>query len=188
MHKLVLLLLGELPVNRTQAMYRYRDSVQNLASCAFGKRSCLHCLLHRNVYVLDSEWHWIFDCPHFTPQRQKFPILTRSLIKVQTEADGSASQFALDKHIGDLMNVIQDDFSVGSSLASLLHSMIQTRQDWLVSVGCVRGRHCEAPDCWGRDLFSTPPSAAECNPDYSTAFETGKPLHFRFDNGGVIFS
>ena len=83
-------------------------------------------------------------------------------------------------------NVILEDFSVGSSLASLLRMMIQIRQDWLVSVGCVRGRLCEAPDDWGRNLFQTPPSAAELEDASRSEFETGKPFSFSFDDSGLF--
>ena len=186
MRKLVLLLLGELPLNRTQAMYRYRDNVQNWGSCAFGQRSCLHCLLNRNTYVLDSEWHWIFDCPHFSAQRCKFPILSCSLMQVKTEVDGSLATFAVGEHVGDLMNVIRTDFSVGTSLASLLRTMIQIRQDWLVSVGCVRSRLCEAPDDWGRNLL-TPPSAADLPLESRSKFESEKPFLFSFEDDSVFF-
>ena len=188
MNKLVLLLLGELPVNRTGAMFRSRANVQNLALCNFGKRCCLHCLLNKNTYVLDSEWHWIFDCPHFSALRSKYPILSHSITQVKTEADGSPSPFAVAKHVGDLMNVIQLDFSVGTSLASMIHKMIQLRKEWLVTVGCARGRLCEAPDSWGRDIFFTPPSAAELTPVIGADFESGRPWHFRFENQNMIFS
>ena len=114
--------------------------------------------------------------------------LHRSLVQVKTEVDGTPSLFAVGRHVGDLINVIQNDSSVGTSLASFLRMIIKERQNWLVSVGCVRGRLCEAPDSWGRDLFSTPPSAAECNPNFLTAFESGSPLHFRFENSRVFFS
>ena len=59
MHKLALLLLGELPLIRVQAMHRYRCSVQNSASCSFRKCSCLHCLVYRNTYVLDCKKYTI---------------------------------------------------------------------------------------------------------------------------------
>jgi hypothetical protein len=32
-----------------------------------------------NTLVLDSEWHWIFDCPFFTELRMKFPVFSRIL-------------------------------------------------------------------------------------------------------------
>ena len=137
-------------------------------------------------FVLDSEWHWIFDCPQFSPQRAKLPFLSRSLLQVKKGADGNVCKYAVDTHIGDLMNVILEDFSVGSSLASLLRMMIQIRQDWLVSVGCVRGRLCEAPDDWGRNLFQTPPSAAELEDASRSEFETGKPFSFSFDDSGLF--
>ena len=89
------------------------------------------CLKHnskRNTYVLDSGWHWIFDCPHFSILRSKYPFLSNSMDQVKIEADGSPSPFAVAKHVGDLMNVIQLDFSVGTSLASMIHKMIQLRE------------------------------------------------------------
>ena len=65
--------------------------------------------------------------------------------------------------------------------------VIQIRQEWLVTVGCVRGRLCEAPDDWGRDLFHTPPSAAELPHDSRLEFEIGKIFPFSFDDDGVFF-
>ena len=72
--------------------------------------------------------------------------------------------------------------------AFMIHKMIQLRKEWLVTVGCARGRLCEAPDSWGRDIFFTPPSAAELTPVLGADFESGRPWHFRFENQNMIFS
>ena len=83
------------------------------------------------------------------------------LFLVKAKAAGSSSAFAVDRHVGGFMNVIQADFSLRFFLASLVRIMMKIRQDSLVNVGCVLGHLCRAPEDWGRDLFHTPSSAAE---------------------------
>ena len=33
-----------------------------------------YCMMQHNKYVLDSEWHWIFDCPQFGTNVETFQI------------------------------------------------------------------------------------------------------------------
>ena len=50
--------------------------------------------------------------------------------------DGSASKFAVGKHIGYHIDAIQHDLSVGTFLASLLHMKMQLLHGWLVEIVC----------------------------------------------------
>ena len=54
------LVLGELPVGRTRALYQPRSSLSDFGKNWFGKRVCLHCFLEEDILVLDSKWDWIF--------------------------------------------------------------------------------------------------------------------------------
>ena len=59
------LILAQLPVGRTRALYQHRSSLSDFGESWFGKRACLHCFLEEDTLVLDSEWHWIFDCTKY---------------------------------------------------------------------------------------------------------------------------
>ena len=67
------LVLGELPMGRTRALFQHRSSLSNFGASCFGKRACLHCSLQQDTLVLDSEWHWIFDRPMLSELRAKNP-------------------------------------------------------------------------------------------------------------------
>ena len=55
------LVLGKLPVNRIDAIYRFRPFFGKFGETWYGKRDCPCCFLEYDTLVLDSEWHWIFD-------------------------------------------------------------------------------------------------------------------------------
>ena len=74
-YHLARLVLGGLTVGRTQAMYQYRSSLSAFGESWFGKRACLHYFLKHDNLVLDSEWHWMFDCHIFSELRLKNPYL-----------------------------------------------------------------------------------------------------------------
>ena len=69
----VLFMLGELPVQRTKAFHDHRSAVGSFRNNSFCKRSCLFCVLNSDKVVLDSEWHWIFECGQFSSLRAKYP-------------------------------------------------------------------------------------------------------------------
>ena len=80
------LVLGKLPVGRTRAMLQYRSSLSAFGESWFGNRACLHCFLSMDTLVLDSEWHWIFDCHHFSELRMKFPSFHKILRSIQNDS------------------------------------------------------------------------------------------------------
>ena len=84
---ITLLMLGELPVQRTNAFYKYRASLGDFPNSAFCKRSCLFCVLNSDKVVLDSEWHWIFDCDQFSALRAKYPFF-RGVAEYQRKFNG----------------------------------------------------------------------------------------------------
>ena len=65
-YHLARLVLGELTVGRTQAMYQYRSSLSAFGESWFGKRACLYCFLKGDTSVLDSDWHRMFYCTLFS--------------------------------------------------------------------------------------------------------------------------
>ena len=69
-----MLMLVELPVNRVRAYFEYRSQVRIFCSFRFCKRAYLHWFVERDSVVLDSEWHWGFDCPHFDVLRFDLPV------------------------------------------------------------------------------------------------------------------
>ena len=73
--------------------------------------------------------------------------------------------------------MVQKDFRVGISLASLLRQAIPIREAW-IGKRCARGRP-HAPCHWSRDLFVSPPSDAEIPDDVAQHFDSGR--HWLFD-------
>ena len=90
LHFISLLMLGELPVHRVRAYYAQRRSLGNFRRSRFCKRACMHCLITGDMFVLDSEWPWIFDCPHFGELRMKLPVFERTLRSCRTSDRGFA--------------------------------------------------------------------------------------------------
>ena len=56
---------------RVNAHYPRRVQFPVLAEERF-KRHCLYCLINRNIFVLDSEWHALFNCPSCAAPRALF--------------------------------------------------------------------------------------------------------------------
>ena len=96
-YHLARLVLGELPVGRTQAVYQYRSSPSVFGESWFGKRAFLHCFLKGDTLVVDSEWHWTFDCQLFSELLLKNPYLLDFLKAVQKNR-GFAEIGDLGKH------------------------------------------------------------------------------------------
>ena len=111
-----LLMLGELPVHRVRAYYAQRRPLGNLCSSRFCKRACLHCLMKGDTLVLDSEWHWIFDCPHFGELRMNLPVFERTLNSCRTSNRG----FALAEDLVSLLKKVQIEYRVAVSLGSFI--------------------------------------------------------------------
>ena len=82
---LVLLMLGELPVQRCRAFFEHKKSgpLHTFRTSSFCKRSCLFCVLNSDTVVLDSEWHWIFDCPQFSSLRYEYPKFSTVLRSIR---------------------------------------------------------------------------------------------------------
>ena len=100
-----------------------------------------------DTLVLDSEWHWIFDCTLFRELRDKNPYFfdfLKSLRNNRGHAD-------IDD-LGKLLTAIQNDSRLGFSLVSFLRQAIALREKWMEDA-CVRGRLCYVPGHWGRNLI-----------------------------------
>ena len=166
------LVLGELPVGRTRAVYQHRSSLSDFGKSWFGKRACLHCFLEKDTLVLDSEWHWIFDCPKCNGIRAKHPYLRDSLESIR-----SNSEYAELNDLCKLLNAIQIDSRLGFSVVSFVRQAITLREKWMGDA-CVRGRLCNTPGHWGRNLIRFPPSAEELPLDFEQAFWKGWPWIF----------
>ena len=165
-------MLGELPVQRTNAFYKYRSSLSDFCTSAFCKRSCLFCVLNSDTVVLDSEWHWIFDCDQFSSLRSKYPHFSTVLHSIREKS--VQQNFSVDTDLRDLFRSIQDDSKCGFSLATFIRQATNARKEWLDSV-CVRGRLCVPPSHWHRNIFSQPVAEAEVPADVASEFIFGKP-------------
>ena len=79
------------------------------------------------------------------------------------------------------LTAIQNDSRLGFSVVSFLREAITLRQKWMEDT-CVRGRLCNSPGHWGRNLIRDPPSAAElCEmgfDDFEQSFPDGRPSEF----------
>ena len=103
-----------------------------------------HCLLNGDTVVLDSEWHWLFNCVHFHELRHKRPFLQETLKSIQRKRE-----FADICDLGNLFMMIQNDSRLGFSVASFIRQAILERKSWMRDV-CVQCRPCTPPDHWNR--------------------------------------
>ena len=117
------LVIGELPVGRTRAVYQHRSSLSGFGKSWFGKRACLHCFLEKDTLVLDSEWHWIFDCPKCNGIRAKHPYLRDSL-----ESIWSNSEYAELNDLCKRLYAIQIDSGLCFSVVSFVRQAIALRR------------------------------------------------------------
>ena len=60
-YMLARLVLGKLLVNRSDAIHRFPPVFGEFGRTWYGKRACPCCFLEHGIFVLDSEWHWVFD-------------------------------------------------------------------------------------------------------------------------------
>ena len=73
-----------------------------------------------------------------------------------------------------------NDSRLGFSLVSFLRQAITLREKWMEGA-CVRGRLCDVPGHWGRNLIRDPPCAAELSErfeDFEQSFLDGQPFEF----------
>ena len=80
----------------------------------------MHCLITGDMLVLDSEWHWVFDCPHFGELRMKLPVFERTLRSYRTSDRG----FALAEDLVSLLKNVQIQYSLAVSLGSLIRRQL----------------------------------------------------------------
>ena len=156
-------------MNRVKAMFQYRSSMGDFGNTFFGERACLHCFLKCDTIVLDSEWHWVFDCVLFDELRHNLPSFFMTLRSIRGDRG-----FSEESDLGFLLNATISDSRIGFSLASFVRQATSLRESWLKEE-CVRGRLCIPPDHWHRNLIRFPPSAAEFPPDFENSFTDGKP-------------
>ena len=126
LHSIALLMLGELPVNRVRAHFADRKALGNLCNSRFCKRACLYCLHVGDTLVMDSEWHWVFDCPHFQELRMGLPVLSRCLDSCRNTDRG----FATPSNLMSLLKMVQIQYHIGVSLGSFIKRAITSRETW----------------------------------------------------------
>ena len=78
---------------------------------------------------------------------------------------------------GKLLTAIQNGSRLGFSVVSFLCQAIALRENWMGNA-CVRGRLCNSPGHWGRNLIRDPPSSAELFDDFEESFPDGRPFEF----------
>ena len=122
-----------------------------------------------DTLVLDSEWHWIFDCTHFDELRHNLPIF-HSILKNILKGRG----FSTVEDLVCLLKKVQIQCHVGVSLGSFIRQAIALRGPWM-SETCARGRLCAPPDHWPRDFFVYPPSDADFPEEVANKFDDGQP-------------
>ena len=83
-----------------------------------------------DTLVLDSEWHWIFDCPHFEELRMNLPVFERTLNSCRTSNRG----FALAEDLVSLLKKVQIEYRVAVSLGSFIRQAIALRASWISNV------------------------------------------------------
>ena len=174
-HMLARLVLGTLPVNRIDGLWRHRSFFGKFVETWYGKRACPCCFLEHDTLVLDSEWHWIFDCVGFAEIRSKMPYLSNCLTEIRKNA-----VFSEIHDLGNLLNAIQNDSRLGFSTVSFLRRAISQREIFMKDSCCVRGRQgaIHSPGHWTRDLLRLPPIAAELPEEFEQSFLIGKPWFF----------
>ena len=173
------LVLSELLVGRTRALYQHRSSLSNFGKSWFGKRASLHCFLEEDTLVLDSYWHWIFDCPKFIEIRAKYPYLETVLDSMNSLRNNReyAELIGLCKRL----TAIQIDSRLGFSVVSFIRQAITLREIWLGDA-CVRGRLCITPGYWGRNLIRCPPCTEELPHNFEQTFTDGAPWFFSHES------
>ena len=77
----------------------------------------------------------------------------------------------------NILTAIQNDSRLGFSVVSFLRQAITLREKWMEDT-CVRGRLCNSPGHWGRNLIRDLPAAAELSNDFEQLFPDGRPFEF----------
>ena len=126
-----------------------------------------------DTLVLDSELHWIFDCTHFEELRFKLPVLDRAIRECRNYGDRG---FATVDNLVSLLKKVQTQYCLGVSLGSFIRQAISVRESWMSEV-CARGRPCNPPEHWARNLFIDPPSDEEFPAYVAENFVDGQPWH-----------
>ena len=124
-----------------------------------------------DILVLDSEWHWFFDCPHFNELRHTLPVLHRAFENCCTYENRG---FATVADLVRLLKEVQIQYCLGVSLGSFIRQAISIRESWMRKV-CARGRPCVPPEHWARNLLTHPPSDEEFPADVAENFNEGQP-------------
>ena len=181
---LVRLMLGEIPVQRVNAFYEHknRGPLHTFRSSSFCKRSCLFCVINNDTVVLDSEWHWIFDCRQFSFLREKYPHFMTVLHNIRENS--TEENFSIETDLRKLFHSILNDFKCGFSLVAFLRQALTVRKTWLEEV-CVRG-HPGAPPPpppsppahWNRNIFVQPLREDEAPENIIRDFDSGRPWSF----------
>ena len=146
-------------------MHQFRTNLGDFGSTFFGKRACLYCFLNGDTIVLDSEWHWIFDCQHFSELRKKFPSFHKTLRSIQND---SSRDYVDESDLARLLNMIISDSQLGFSLASFVRQAISLRESWLGDV-CVRGRRCTPAKFWHRYVHRSMGPWGYVRPNFGTS-------------------
>ena len=109
-------------------------------------------MLNSDTVVLDSEWHWIFDCTQFSSLRETFPHFSTILRSIREKS--SEQNYCIETDLRNLLHSIHDDSKCGFSFASFIRQAIIVRKAWFEEVS-VRGRLCAPPSHWNRNIFSS---------------------------------
>ena len=132
-------------------------------------------MLNSDTVVLDSEWHWIFDCDQFSALRAKYPHFSEVLRNIRETS--IEKNYSVDIDLRNLFRSILDDHKCGFSLSSFIRQATTVRKTWLGEVS-VRGRLCAPPSHWNRNIFSQPLADTDVPVDVARDFDSGRPWLF----------
>ena len=82
--------------------------------------------------------------------------------------------FATVANLVSLLKEVQIQYCLGVSLGSFIRQEISIRESWMSEV-CARGRPCEPPEHWARNLLIEPPSDEEFPAEVADNFDEGQP-------------
>ena len=81
--------------------------------------------------------------------------------------------FATVADLVSLLKEVQIQYFLGVSLGPFIRQAISIRESWMGDA-CARGRPCEPPVHWARNLFIEPPSDEEFPAEVSENFDEGQ--------------
>ena len=113
---------------RTRANFQHKKQLEAAGIVGDMRQAFLYCLLHSEVCVLESEWHFAFFCPLFSNLRSG-PI-ARQRAEYNNDAEFRALPCSSDTFSDFLTRCVQEP-ALAQSLGSYTRLSLQERERWL---------------------------------------------------------